>query len=82
MRIQVEYDSTGKIRSIAGTGGIDFPDGSRGMMGRFPSEGHSTVELEVEDIRDERDIAGFMRVLSGYRITGHPDEPHLTATEA
>jgi hypothetical protein len=82
MRIQVEYDSTGKIRSVAGTGATEFPDGSRGMMGRFPSEDGSTVELDVEDIHDERDIAGFMRVLSGYRIAGHPNEPQLTAVEA
>jgi hypothetical protein len=80
MRIQVEYDSTGKIRSIAGVGIMEFSDESRGTMGRFPPKGDSSIiEVEMEDVRDERDIDGLKRVVSSYRVTGHPHEPRLTA---
>jgi hypothetical protein len=77
MRVQIEFDEKGQIRSIAGASSIEMPDGTEAGLARVPRPGHAIVELEVEDIRHARDFEGVQRVVKNYRVTGHPKEPRL-----
>jgi hypothetical protein len=77
MRIQIEFDENGEIRSVAGPISIKLPDGSHGMVGRSPHPGHTSIEVEVEGVRHERDFEGLRKVMKNYRMTGHPKEPCL-----
>jgi hypothetical protein len=78
MRVQVEYDDHGVITSVAGAASFEFPDGSHGTLGRIAAPGRRIVDLEVEHIRHERDVAGFRKLVEEYVITGHPHKPRLT----
>jgi hypothetical protein len=75
MRIQVEYDDNGEIKSVAGAG----PNVS---TGRLPSPNHRIAVVHTEEVRHERDFEGLRKVVEGHRVTGHPHEPRLTPKEA
>jgi hypothetical protein len=77
MRVQIEFDENGKIRSVAGPVSIKLRDGSNAMSRRIPNPGHSIIEAEVEEVRYERDIEGLSKVMKSYHVTGHPHEPRL-----
>lgn len=77
MRVQIEFDDNGEIRSVAGAISIKKSDGSEGMAGRIPRTHHSVIELEVQDVRDQRDFDGLQKLLKNYRVIGHPKNPRL-----
>jgi|RhiMetdeSRZDD1v2_1073273.scaffolds.fasta_scaffold35575_7 hypothetical protein len=77
MVVQIEFDESGQIRSIAGVTSIKMPDATEARLARVPRQGHTIVELETEDIKHERDFEGLQKVMKNYRITGHPKEPRL-----
>jgi hypothetical protein len=79
MRVQVEFDQSGELRSISGYVVVKMNDGSTGRSGRRARPGHSIVEFEVADVQHERDFDGLRKVMKTYRVTGHPHNPLLEA---
>jgi len=77
MRMQVEFDEKGEIRSASGCVTVEMRDGSTARSGRHARPGHNIVEFEVAEIQHERDIDGFRKLMKGYRVTGHPHQPRL-----
>jgi hypothetical protein len=77
MRIQIEHDDSGEIKSVAGPVSVRFSDDSEGTCGRTPSEGHWIVEVEAEEVQHELDFDGFRKVIATYRVAGHPHQPLL-----
>ena len=51
MRVQIEFDEKGEIRSVAGCVSVKMTDGSTAAAGRFPRPGHSIFEADVEGVR-------------------------------
>jgi len=77
MRVQIEFDEKGEIRSVAGCVSVKMTDGSTAAAGRFPRPGHSIFEADVEGVRHERDFEGLRSVMKHYRVIGHPQAPRL-----
>ena len=71
MRIQVEHDGAGEIKSVAGAG----PSVSTGRIAR---PNHQISVVDTDEVRHEHDFDGLRRLIEGYRITGHPHKPSLT----
>jgi hypothetical protein len=79
MRILVEYDADGTIQSVAYVQLISTPEGAEVSAQRRPKPGHTIIEVETEEVQHERDVQGLKRLVEGYRVTGHPDQPTLTS---
>jgi hypothetical protein len=77
VRIQVEYDSDGRITAVAGVVAVEHSDGSVGRASRVPRPGHYVLEVETYEMSHERDADGLRRILDSYGIAGHPHEPKL-----
>ncbi len=77
MRVQIEFDDNGEIRSVAGPISVKMGDGTEGMVGRSPRSGHSIFEVEVEEVQHEHDFKGLRKVMKSYRVTDHPHKPRL-----
>jgi hypothetical protein len=77
MRVLVEHDDSGEIRSVSSVASIESPDGSVMRARRVAAPGFSVSEVEAEAVQHERDLEGLRKVKEGYRVTGHPDQPRL-----
>lgn len=71
MRIQIEYNDAGEIKSLAGAG-------PSVRTGRIARPNHKIAVIDTEEVRHEHDFDGLRRVVETYRITGHPHQPCLT----
>lgn len=71
MRIQIEYNDAGEIKSVAGAG----PSVNTGRIARAH---HKIAVIDTEEVRHERDFEGLRRVFESCRVTGHPGRPSLT----
>lgn len=71
MRIQIEYNGAGEIKSVAGAG----PSVSTGRIAR---PNHKIAVIDAEEVRHEHDFDGLRRVVETYRVTGHPHQPSLS----
>jgi hypothetical protein len=71
MRIQVEYNDAGAIKSVAGAG----PSVSTGRIARA---NHKIAVIDIEEVRHEHDFDGLRRIVENYRVTAHPHRASLT----
>ncbi len=78
MRILVEHDESGEIRSVSSVVAIESPEGSAMTARRIADFGFSLSEVDADAVEHERDVAGLRKLKEAYRVTGHPDHPQLT----
>lgn len=79
MKLQIEYDDKGEIRSIAGPTLVTMPHGARALVGRAATRGHYIAEIEVEDVKHDRDFENMKKAKEHYRVIDHPHRPRLAA---
>jgi hypothetical protein len=77
MRVQVEYDGDGRITAVAGVIVVEHSDGSVGRASRVVRPGHHVLEVDTDEMRDERDTDGLRRIVDSHYVVGHPREPKL-----
>jgi len=70
MRIQLEYNDAGEIKSVAGAG----PSVSTGRIAR---PHYKIAVFDTEEVRHEHDFDGLRKVVEGHRVIGHPHEARL-----
>ncbi|MBJ7603379.1 MAG: hypothetical protein JF888_09365 [Candidatus Dormibacteraeota bacterium] len=78
MRVLVEHDESGEIRSVSTVVAIESSEGSAMRARRIADPGFSLSEVEADVVEHERDVEGLRKLREAYRVTGHPDQPHLT----
>ncbi len=70
MRVKIEYEENGRIKSISGAG----PDVT---ATRVPRLNHKLVDVEAPDVLHDRDFEGMKKLVENHRVVGHPSEPRL-----
>ncbi|WP_328395564.1 hypothetical protein [Nocardia sp. NBC_00416] len=77
MRVQVEYDDCGRITAISGAVTVEHAGGDIGRSARFVTPGHHILDVDTDEMADEKDLAGLRRLVTEYSIIGYPDRPRL-----
>ncbi|MGW5381846.1 hypothetical protein [Nocardia sp. NPDC003963] len=81
MRVQIEYDTGGRITAVSGVVAVEHSDGDLGRSARFVRPGHFILDLDTEVMADATDLAGLRLLVTRYSIIGHPDRPRLVERE-
>ena len=91
MKVFVEYDIGGSIRSVALPTTIRTEDDLTINLRLLPSPKHFIAEVEVAQVesriagdigqldKDDEQLAALKNIKYEYLVKGHPDDPHLEA---
>jgi hypothetical protein len=77
MRIFVEHNAQGEIRSVALPATVRDTDGVTINLRLLPSPGFFVSEVEAEHVQHDRHFEALRGMKYTYRIEGHPFQPHL-----
>jgi len=84
MKIFVEYNAEGDIRSVALPATLQTKDEPTINLRLLPSPGHFVAEVEAENLKgveygleDDEQVEALRNIKYGYHIEGHPHKPRL-----
>lgn len=77
MRILVEYNSQGEIRSVVVPATPRTQDKLTVNVRKKPRPGFFIAEVEAKHVHDDQNLEALRDTKQAYRIEGHPKQPRL-----